>query len=441
MRSRIGIVAFIVVVFCNSVHAQERISVEQAIATALANNYDIRLTKNDSVSYAIDESYLYTAFLPTFNGTATKLYTRNQETNEFKGLPNRTDTVGISKSNSLTAGVAMNWILFDGFRMYAVRDRVRELVKYGELGIKAQVANSVAEVVATYYNIVRQKQQLNAIVEQKTISEERVKLADKKLSVGLGAKPELLQAKVDLNAYNSAQYTQNTLIAALKEKLNQLMGVEKDINYDVVDSIPIKKDLILGDLLTNIDQTNPDLQLFRKNIELSEIALREAKANYYPRVSLVSNYNFNRTNNTQNINPFQLPYRQVSGLSGGITAAIPIFNGFSVTRQVKQSKLTILQQQLLYDNQSMQVNLAIKNAFKDYELQKQNLILEEENILLAKENVAIALERFKQGVSVFLELREAQISLNDAYNRLIAARYNAKLAEIQLMRLKGEIIR
>lgn len=421
--------------------AQERISVEQAIAAALANNYDIRLTKNDSISYAIDESYLYTAFLPTFTGNITKSYTRNEETNKFKGLPNRTDTVGISKSNSLVAGVNMNWILFDGFRMYAVRDRVREMVKLGELGIKTQVANSVAEVIRTYYNIVRQKQQLNAIVEQKTISEERVKLADKKLSVGLGAKPELLQAKVDLNAFTSAQYTQNTLIAQLKEQLNQLMGVSKDISYDVVDSIPVKQDLSLEYVMTNINQTNPDLQVFRKNLDLSKIALREAKANYYPRVSLVSNYNFNRNNNTQNINPFQLPFRQVSGLSGGITAAIPIFNGFSVTRQVKQSKLLIQQQQLLYDNQVLQVDISVKNAFREYELQKQNLKLEDDNILLAKENVMIALARFKQGVSTYLELREAQISLNDAYNRLIAARYNSKVAEIELMRLKGEIIR
>lgn len=441
MRFRTGIVVAFLLILGFPVYAQDRISVEEAITTALANNYDIRLTRNDSASYALDESYLYTAFLPSFTGTATKTFTRNRETNKYKGLAGRTDTTGISKSNTLTAGVAMNWILFDGFRMYATRDRVRELVKLGDLSIKAQVANSVADVVRTYYNIVRQKQQLNAIIEQKTISEERVKLADKKLAVGLGAKPELLQAKVDLNAFTSAQYTQNTLIAQLKEQLNQLMGIAKDINYDVVDSIPIKQDLVLGDVLANIEQTNPDLLVFKKNIDLSQIALREAKANYYPRVSLISNYNFNRANNTQNINPFQLPFRQVSGLSGGITAAIPIFNGFSVTRQVRQSKLTILQQQLLYDNQALQVDIAVKNAFKDYELQKQNLALEEDNILLAKENVNIALARFKQGVSVFLELREAQISLNDAYNRLIAARYNAKLAEIQLMRLKGEIIK
>jgi outer membrane protein TolC len=98
-------------------------------------------------------------------------------------------------------------------------------------------------------------------------------------------------------------------------------------------------------------------------------------------------------------------------------------------------------QQINYDKQRSLVDVGLSNAFKDYELQKQLLKLEDDNIMLAKENVAIALERFKQGVSTYLELREAQISLQDAYNRLIAARYNTKLAETELLRLKGELLR
>ena len=69
------------------------------------------------------------------------------------------------------------------------------------------------------------------------------------------------------------------------------------------------------------------------------------------------------------------------------------------------------------------------------------LELEETNILLAKENVNIQLELFRLGASTIIQLRDAQFSLEDAYDRLIAARYNTKLAETELMRLKGELIR
>ena len=73
--------------------------------------------------------------------------------------------------------------------------------------------------------------------------------------------------------------------------------------------------------------------------------------------------------------------------------------------------------------------------------QKKVLLIEEENILYAKENVAIALETFKRGATTFVELRTAQQSLAEAYTRLINARYLAKVAEIELLRLNGGLLR
>ena len=69
------------------------------------------------------------------------------------------------------------------------------------------------------------------------------------------------------------------------------------------------------------------------------------------------------------------------------------------------------------------------------------MLIEEENILLAKENVTIALEGFRRGITTFIELRTAQQSLADAYNRLIAARFNAKVSETELLRLQGALLK
>ena len=124
-----------------------------------------------------------------------------------------------------------------------------------------------------------------------------------------------------------------------------------------------------------------------------------------------------------------------------MTASIPILNNFNTKRLIKQAELDIDYQRLIYANQKSQLDLSVLNAFTEYEQQKKALILEEENIVLAKENVSIALEVYRLGGSTFIQLREAQISLADAYNRLIAARYNTKLAETELLRLKGNLVR
>ncbi len=109
-------------------------------------------------------------------------------------------------------------------------------------------------------------------------------------------------------------------------------------------------------------------------------------------------------------------------------------------RNIKQAQADIDFRRLTLENQASLLVTNVENAFRTYELQKKQLALEEINIALAKENVFIAYERYKQGVTTFLELREAQKSLEDAYNRLITARYETKVAETELLRLKGDLI-
>jgi outer membrane protein len=94
----------------------------------------------------------------------------------------------------------------------------------------------------------------------------------------------------------------------------------------------------------------------------------------------------------------------------------------------------------LFSNQQSQLELVIAKAFTNYQQQKKVLILEEESILLAKENAAIVLQSYKLGATPLLQLKEAQKSLEDAARRLITARYNTKLAETELLEIKGDLV-
>ncbi len=431
---------FVVSVFAvQALTAQNILSVDEAIATALKNNYDIQLLRNDSASYALDNSYAKAAFYPRVNATGGLVYNNNNQLQKFSDGTKR-ERNGIRSSN-LTGSVQLNWTLFDGYKMFATRDKLAQFVQLGELNIKNQMVTSVAAVVNNYYNIVYQKQQLKAILDQMGINEERVKLADKKFSVGLGAKPELLQAKTDLNAQKAARLKQQTIIARLKEDLNQLMNVALQTSYDVSDSIPINMSVTLGEVLASVESTNPALLVTKKNLDIANLTLKEKKADKYPVLSFNSAYNYTKADNKAVVNPFTPLYNRNNGFNYGLGVTIPIFNGFNVKRQIQQAQLDIDYLKLSYQNQKSKIDAGIINAFKDYEMQKQALELEEENILLAKENTMIALERFRLGVSTYLELRETQKTLEDAYNRLLAARYNTKLAETELLRLKGDLVK
>ncbi|MCK7559040.1 TolC family protein [Chitinophaga sedimenti] len=421
-------------------HAQDILTLEQAIDPALKNNYDLRLARNDAEVSANDYAYANFAFLPTLNATAGKNWTTSSIKQELAN-GNKRDTSGI-KNQQLQASINLQWVLFDGLKMFATRSRVENIKVLGELTVKNQIVNTMAAVINGYYNIAQQKQQLRALAEQMSISDERVKLSDAKFQTGLAPKTDWLQARVDYNAQKAAHLRQQTLIVQAKASLNQLMGVDPaNIGYDVRDSIPVNFELNYGTLQQGIDTINTDLKVARQNITISELALRERKGELFPVIAFNSAYNFNRNRANAATNQFSTIFNQNGGLNYGFSATVPIFNGFNKQREIKNAKLDIAYQQLSLENRRSVVNLSLTNAFKDYEYFKQALELEEETLELSKENVMVALERFRQGVSTTLELKEAQQSLEDSYNRLIQARYNTKLAETELLRLRGDLLR
>jgi outer membrane protein TolC len=414
------------------------VTLEEVIALALERNYDIQLANNAATSASADYKYSVGAYIPTINAVGSRTWNNNDQKQE---LANNTEVErkGI-KSNNLSGSLQLSWLLFDGTRMFATRERLAQLEAQGLLNVKGQMVNTIAEVINNYYGIVREKQQLNAIHEQMLVSEERVRLADRRLAVGTGAKPELLQAKVDLNAQRTAVLVQEMTIAQLKERMNSLVNMHLPPSYDVADSIIIDLNLRLEDISDNIENSNYDLQASRMDLEIASLALRERKGERYPFLSFNSALNYSKTENTVAINPFTPLFNQNLGFNYGFSVNFPIMNNFINRRNIHQARISIDRQRLFYEQGRIGVDVEVQNAFTAYENAKAVLLIEEENILLARENLYITLETFKRGAVTFIELRTAQQSLADADNRLINARYVAKVAETELLRLNGGLL-
>jgi outer membrane protein len=427
----------------DEIFAQDKVSLEQVVALALEKNYDVRLAKNYVESVQTDDRYAVAALLPTINATGARTWTT---ADQKQIVPQRDgpDTLIIRddvKSNNLNGSIQLSWVLFDGTRMFATRARVAELEKQGEILMKNQMVNTIAGIINSYYDIVRQKQQLKAVQEQMSVSEERVKLAQRKLEVGTGIKPELLQAQVDLNAQRAQVLQQETVIEQLKDQLNGLVGMQLPEIYDVSDSIVIDHTIAQATIASSIENSNLSLQASRKNVDIARLSLHERRGEYLPRLSFNSAYTFNKTENAIAVNTFTPLYNRNLSLNYGLSVTVPIFNGLNQRRLVQQAKINVFQQQLLYEQLKTNIDINVSNAFVAYDNARKILLIEEQTIGLAKENVFIALEGFKRGVTTFIELRTAQQSLADAYNRLISARYNTKVAETELLRLSGALLK
>jgi outer membrane protein len=422
-----------------TVAQQEDITLERAIMLALEKNYDIQLAENTTTVTETDKNYAWGAFLPQVTANASTLRTLNDQDLRFADATRNNS--GNTESVNKTANVQLVWTLFDGTRMFAARQRVSALDKQSELALKDQMVNTIADVIANYYDIVRQKQTLRAIQEQMSVSEERVKLAERKLQVGTGIKPELLQARVDYNAQRAQVIQQESTIQQLKQQLNVLTGSQLPSSFEVADTILIDLNLDAQALLGNVDNTNFGLMAARESVNIAQLSVRENRANYFPFLNFNAAYVYNENDNRILLNPFGTIYSLANGFNYGLSLSLPILNGFNTRRLTQQARINMNRQSVLYEQARANVNVGLNNAYVNYENAKKILIIEEENIGLAKENVFIALEGFKRGVTTFIELRTAQQSLADAYNRLISARYNTKLAETELLRLSGGLLK
>ena len=162
---------------------------------------------------------------------------------------------------------------------------------------------------------------------------------------------------------------------------------------------------------------------------------KEINAERLPGVELNGYYNFARNSNGAGFNLLNQTY----GPSGSVGISIPIFRGVVVKKQLQISDIQIKDQQITIARTKNNLETQLKNAYINYNNALKAIELERNNLVLAKENILIATERYKRLNITSVELRQIQISYNDARNRLYNDLYQAKMAEATVGLLSGDI--
>jgi outer membrane protein TolC len=426
---------FWLTVLCfSSLQAQDSLmTTQQAIKTAIENNYGVIISKNEIEIGSINNSWANTGFIPRINATATKQVGVN---NLQQKLSN--GTVITKKGNSsqnLNAGLAVNWKIFDGLKMFATKKRLEELERNGEYSFRKNLNETVYNVISSYYNIVSLNEQRKATLEQISLYNDRYELSQRKFEIGTGAKYEVLQAQVDLNEQRSNLLALQNSIATSKASLLNLLGKKPDTAFQVADTIILLPLPAYADVQEKISKENPDVLLANSQLYILKQEKKEINAERLPSVDVNGYYNFARSSSRAGFNLFNQTY----GPSGSVGITVPLFSGIVIKKQLQISDIQIRNQQISIDETKNNLQTALNNAYINYNNALKAIELEQNNLVLAKENITIATERYKRLNITSVELRQIQISYNDARNRLYSALYQAKIAEATVALLSGDI--
>lgn len=434
MRLKLFCLSIITSVFIlPSLYAQQKLSLEEAVQIALENNYDIKLSNNAVEIAKNDIRRGVSAMYPVVTGNfSTNNTVSNTKQTLSSGQVQERDG---AKNSNMAYGPVLNWKIFDGFEMFARYDQLKEFQKLDENNLKFTVQNTVADVVSSYYDLVQQQQQIQALRTALEISRIRLRNSQSRYQIGKAAKLEVLAASVDLNADTTNLLRQADVYRNTKIRLNELLAREISTDFTVADTIIIQNDLKLAEIQNSANQQNPELQGALISQRIAELNLKQVKANRYPEISLNSGYNFNRSTS-------ELGFAQQSqgrGLNYGLTASINIFNGFLQKRNERNAALEIDNSKLTFQKINQNINSQIATLYQTYQTNIELVKLEQQNLGVAKQNLDITMEKFRLGSVAPLEFREAQRNYIDANARFTNAQFQAKLAEINLKQISGSL--
>jgi len=434
MKNKIFLLCMVLVV-SNAIAQQQILSPTEAVSLALENNYGIKLVNNQLEVAKNNASILNSGFLPTVTGNAGATYNVDNTEAEFSN-GNITILNG-AESSRYNASVNLNYVLFDGLGRSYDYKQLKERYQLSELQARETIQNTVFQLFTIYYNVAQITENSVALSQTLAISNERLRRAEYQFNYGQSTKLAVLNAEVDINndsinLINSQQELKNS-----KRDLNVVFGNIIDHDFDV--DTNIKFDVLYNKeaLLEKAKTRNFALLQIEKSIMISGYDIKSGKSAYLPTIGLNGSYGWNKNNN--NAASF-LAVSTSTGVSGGLNLSWNLFDGGNTITRVKNAKINLENQQLQKEELLVNLERDFNNAWDDYQNKLNIFKIREDNITTSQNNFDRTVEKFKLGQVNSIEFRQAQLNLRNAELSRNISKYEAKLAELQLLQICGELL-
>lgn len=407
-----------------------RLSLKQCIEQALDANYSIKMVKNEQ--QVAENNVSYSPFLPTVGVDAQQSQRINNTKTRSSGEIRKQNN---AVTNTLSAGVGLNWRLFDGMAMFTTYERYQEILAVGELKTQVTVENLMLGVSSAYYNVIVQHSKVDAARHSLELSTERYNEARDKYVLGVLSGLELQQAKIDLNADSSKYMKQKELLKSSYISLNMLMNADLEQVMYVKDSIQLRPMLLLDELRKTTLEMNTSLLMARRDRNISAMDVKIARSALFPTLDFNGGYNYSRTKSPEAVTDLN----RSNGLYWGFTLSVPVFERLENSRKIRNARLQQENAEWSYKEVELQTLADLAQLYNTYTNNLQIVNFENESAEVAFENLDAALEKYKLGSLSGIEFREFQRSYIDAVDRKLSAIYQAKVSELSLLLISGRI--
>lgn len=429
----------------NAIAQEKLLSKTEAIALALEQNFGIKVAENTVEIADNNQDVLNSGFLPTLTGTANASYAEDNTTIEF---PGQVDENGISRpdldiNNAETkrynAGINLNYTLFDGLGRTYNYKRLKEEYQLTELQARETIQNTILQLLSIYFEVARLSENEYAQKQALEVSKDRIKRAQYAFEYGQNTQLDVLNAEVDVTndsiiLLNTQQLLQNT-----KRDLNVVLNRDLSNAYEVDTLINFIPMLELQAMIDDVPMNNLVLLQTDRNLAINEYDIKVSKSGYLPVIGLTGSYGWNLNQNPASaFFPGTINNNKNFSVGAGLTWNL--FDGGSTITRVRNAKIVYENQELLKKQVELEVARDIENALETYENRLMIYEIQEKAVITNQNNFERSREQYQLGRITSITFRQAQINLLTAQTTKNLAKYDAKLAELQLLQLTGQLL-
>ncbi|MFH4964417.1 TolC family protein [Gaetbulibacter sp. M235] len=434
MKNRMILLSVLLVV--SKLIAQEQIiTPNEAVSLALENNYGIKLANNQLEVAKNNANILNSGYLPKVTGSAGATYNIDNTEAEFSN--GSVTVLNGAESSRYNASVSLNYILFDGLGRSYDYKQLKERYQLTELQARETIENTIFQLFTVYYSVAQLKENNSAIQQTLEISKDRLVRAQYQFDYGQSTKLNVLNAEVDINNDSINLINVKQQLINFKRDLNVVFGNALTTDFDVDTTINFDVLYDKEALFESAKNRNISLMQIEKNITISGYDIKSGKSAYLPTIGLTGTYGWNKNNN--NAASF-LAVSTNTGISGGVNLSWNLFDGGSTITRVKNAKINLENQQLQKEQLLASLQRDFNNAWDDYQNKLSIYKIQEDNIVTSQNNFDRTQEKFKTGQINSIEFRQAQLNLLNAELSRNQAKYQAKLSELLLLQLSGELL-
>jgi outer membrane protein TolC len=439
--SKKGFALLMVLLALPSLHAQETLTLKDAINYALKNKADAKKARLDveNSEYKIQE--VRALALPNISGTANATYNPILQLNalpgDFFGAPGTTILAPLGQKWSSVAGVNLTQKLFDQtvFTGLKAAKTTRQFYQINSELTDEQVIERVAN---GYYNVYVERIKL-------TVADSNYVNTSKVRDIIKGQYDNGLAKRIDLDRINVTLSNIDTERKQLKSNVQQQENALKFFIGMAIETpiyLPEAQFEVTPQVLSDVPDTTrlTEYLLLEKQKELYEYNKKAIIAEYYPTLSLTAGYNY--IGQGPELPWFKKPNEGVywSDYSTiGVNMHIPIFTGFGTRARVRQATIDIQKTEQDIIDTKLSLDLAYQNAKSQMEVSLINISNQRENVKLAQEVLDDIENNYHNGLATLTDLLDAETDYITSQRNFTNALLTYKLAEVQLIKAKGQL--